>query len=407
MQNVTYLAAHDITVNCESGNIEYKKGDMVDLCYSESGEVWIAYAEEQDNKVYNFEIDITDMEVFSKLLENVIVEEVELDDKISYEELSLDQLIIEENTSQDQLLQFMVEANFKRGVRGDKVVKVPVRRIKTKLTPKQKAARMKTGKALSRNPIAKKNKAKSMKIRKRLGLGESYIIDKAKLFNNDIKVVTQDVFETLTVYFGDKAKVKLKEGKVSVNLFNADEEQLIEALDNMDINYHLEGSADYKFVSVYKPQAQVVVESYYAEEEDEPEDSEDDGDDMDMDAMKEKLMKMKEEYDKMDDGDEKDKLKGEIEKLEAACGKKTETSKLENVNLEESKEVTQVPVLPKDLNLRAAMQKFGDIEKTFNMLASDKGIHQTPLNKRSANKFKKELQKLIGDIRAKYARMLR
>ena len=83
MQNVTYIAASDLVIKCESGEIEYKKGQLVDICHNESGDVWISYHEEsKEGKVEVFEIDITDLNLFSSLLENTVLVEEELDDKV-------------------------------------------------------------------------------------------------------------------------------------------------------------------------------------------------------------------------------------------------------------------------------------------------------------------------------------
>lgn len=337
MQSVTYLAANDLTITCESGTVEYKRGDMVDFCHNESGDVWISYHEEKDGKVHAFELDITDVDLFSKLLENVIIEELELDSKVSYKEMTLDQLIIEEGIDVARLMRLMVETNYKKVVNKENSIIVPKRSMKVMRTPKQRAAAMNESIAISRDEDAIRNKVKSFKISKKSGLGESFFIDRGLLFNNDQKTIIKNVYENLKSYFGDKAKVKLKENKVSVNLFNSDEERLIEALEHLNVNYLLEGSDDYKFVSVYKPQARTVVESYYSEAEDgEKDDEEDDeedkdymemcgahykemkakmkameesDDEVDMDKAKELLDKYKEKMDKMKEMDDKDKEK--------------------------------------------------------------------------------------------------
>ena len=314
MQIVTYLAANDIVLKCESGDIEFQKGALIDFCHDEHDNVWISYHEESEDSIHAFEIDITDKDLFSALLENTILVEDELDSKVSYEEMSLDHLLIEEDIEMTKIMQYMVEANFTKAIRGGKVAKVPVRRIKKKLTPKQKAARMKAGKALARNPQAKKQRAKSMKLRKRMGLGESqgYIIDQDLLFNNSIEVASKNVFESLKSYFGDKAKVKLtSEHKVSVNLFNADEENLVEALDALEVNYVIEGSSELKIVSLFKPQASVVVESYYSEKKEaDDKDSEDDMDD--------EMMELQKEIDACSDDAEKEKLMAKMKELKAS-----------------------------------------------------------------------------------------
>ena len=315
MQNVTYIAASDLVIKCESGEIEYKKGQLVDICHNESGDVWISYHEEsKEGKVEVFEIDITDLNLFSSLLENTVLVEEELDDKVSYEEMTIDTLLIEENVEMSKLLQHMVEANFTKAVRGGKVAKVPVKRVKQKISPKQKAARMKSAKALARNPQAKKQRMKSMKLRSRVGLGESqgYFIEKGLLFNNSLETVSGNVFETLQSFFGDKAKVKMmEESKISVNLFNSDEEQLIEALESLEVNYILEGTKEYKVVSFFKPQAEPVVESYYAEKKEaDDKDSEDDMDD--------EMMELQKEIDACSDDAEKEKLMAKMKELKAS-----------------------------------------------------------------------------------------
>jgi hypothetical protein len=282
MKNTTFLAAHDFTVKCESGEVEYKKGDLVDICHTENDDVFISYHEDDGNKVHAFELDVTDVDLFSSILENTILVEEELDAKISYEEMTLDQLLVEEGVDMADLMQFMVEAAYKKAVRGGKVTKVPVRRIKKKMTPKQKATRMKAGKALARNPQAKKQRAKSMAIRKRKGLGESgFIVEASRLFDNSLSTVAKEVNESLTGFFGPNAKVKLtNENKVSVNLFNADEENLKEALESLEVNYIIEGEGDTKVVSFFKPNPSPVVESYYAEASKKEMDDEEDDDDM-------------------------------------------------------------------------------------------------------------------------------
>ncbi|NNK82750.1 MAG: hypothetical protein HKO92_06480, partial [Flavobacteriaceae bacterium] len=319
MQNTTFISEHDFTLVCESGEIEYKKGDLVEFCHDEDGNVWISHFEESEDKVHAFEIEITDKDLFSSLLENTILVEQELDDKISFEEMSIDKLLIEEEIDMPTLMQFMVEAAYTKAVRGGKVTKVPVRRKKMKMTPKQKAARMKAGKALAKNPSAKKARAKSMKLRKKKNL-ESFVIDKSALFDNSLESVSKRVHESLSSFFGETAKVKLtKENKVQVNLFNAEESQLEEALTALDINYFIEGQDDNKVITFFKPQPDQVVESYYSTPLNESDDEED-MDYMEMcgkmhSEMKTKMKEMEESDDEMDMEKAKDMMDSYKEKM--------------------------------------------------------------------------------------------
>lgn len=320
MKSVTFLANADLVLKCESGEIEFKRGELVDICHSESGDVWISHNEESEGKVHAFEIDLTDEDLFTSILENVILVEEELDQDHGFEELSLDALLLDEGIEVNDLMQFMVEANFKKAIRGGKIAKVPVRRVKKKLSPKQKVARQKSGKALARNPQAKKQRAKSLKIRKRMGLGESsYMLNKAALFDNTVESAAKEVSESLTSFFGARAKVKLtSESKVSVNLFNSDEANLIEALDSLDYNYYLEGSQDYRVITLFKPGATPVVESYYSESD------EDDSEEKMMtvaEMYKEMKLQMKAKDESDDDSDNSkaqdlmDKFKENMDKM--------------------------------------------------------------------------------------------
>ena len=113
MQYVTFIASKDLTIKCESGTVEYKRGDLVELSHDKDDNVWLSYHEEKDNEIHAFEINIKDKAVFESILSNVILVSKELDEKHSYEEMTLDDLLIEQGIDIVQLMQLMVESNYK------------------------------------------------------------------------------------------------------------------------------------------------------------------------------------------------------------------------------------------------------------------------------------------------------
>lgn len=272
----TFIASNDMTIFCENnGTVEFKKGDHVFLEHDGETNVFLSRHEDDGEKVHAFEVEITDADLFENLLNNLIVKEEELDDKISYEELSIDVLISEEEIDPNKVIAHLAEVSFKKkpAVRGGKVtkVRVPVSRVKKKRTAKQKQADLKRGKALARDPKAKKNRAKSMKIRKQRGIGEcGYMAHWDRLFNETHEQVSREVLESLSSCFEDKAKVSLtKENDIEVNLFNISEEVLVEALDSANVHYVVEGEGDSRLVKIVKPAPSQIVESYYSPKEEE------------------------------------------------------------------------------------------------------------------------------------------
>lgn len=320
MSNVTFLAPHDLTLECDLGNVEIKKGYPVYIEHDEDDNVFILHHEEKDNKVNAFEISITDQEILVGLLESVVLKEDELDGKLSYEDIDLDTLILDEGVDVDKLACYLAEGSFKlkKAVRGGKVtkVRVPVNRVKKKASPKQKAARLKQVKALARSPKAKKARLKSLKVRKQRGLGETgYLINHDYFLNESLSTVAFQTKEVLESAFGDKARVSLnKEKQIIVKLALGDDEGLKEALSSADVNYIIEGIEKHKIITLIKPQTPSVVESYYAKKVEEK----DDDMEKELEEKKMKMGKMKEKFDGMDD-DDKDKadLKGKIKELEA------------------------------------------------------------------------------------------
>ena len=270
MQYVTFIASKDLTIKCESGTVEYKRGDLVELSHDKDDNVWLSYHEEKDNEIHAFEINIKDKAVFESILSNVILVSKELDEKHSYEEMTLDDLLIEQGIDIVQLMQLMVESNYKNLISESNTVKVPVHRVNKTLSPKQKATELRNSIPSERQQEAKKTVAKAVEASLVEGLNESYFVDREALFNNSIERVSTNVFESLKSYFADNAKVSLtNENKIKVNLFNATDDQLEEALNSLEVNYVIEGSDDYKLVTLYKPQPKPVVESFYAESEEE------------------------------------------------------------------------------------------------------------------------------------------
>lgn len=335
MQYINFIASKDLTIKCESGTVEYKRGDLVELNHDKDDNVWLSYHEEKGDKIHAFEISIKDKAVFENLLANVILVSKELDGKHSYEEMSLDSLLIEQGINISQLMQLMVESNYKNIISENNTVKVPVYRINKNLSPKQKATELKNSICSERLKDVKVEVAKSVHGSIIEGLNESYFVDKEALFSNSIERVSKNVFESLKSYFSDNAKVSLtSEKKIKVNLFKATEDQLKEALNSLEVNYVLEGNDDYKVVTLYKPQPKPVVESFYAEEPTVKEscqymekaktmhkemkdlysglgesDGEEDGEDKDKEKLKSMLTSYEEKMHKMKEMEDKDKEK--------------------------------------------------------------------------------------------------
>lgn len=331
MQYVTFIASKDLTIKCESGTVEYKRGDLVELNHDKDDNVWLSYHEEKENEIHAFELSIKDKSVFESILSNVVLVSKELDEKHSYEEMALEDLLIEQGLDLVQLMQLMVEANYRNLVSESNTIKVPVHRVNKTLSSKQKAVELKNSIPSERQTGVKVETAKAVEASILEGLNESYFIDTESLFNNSIEKVSSNVFESLKSYFSDNAKVTLtNENKIKVNLFNATEDQLEEALNSLEVNYVVEGTDDYKLITLYKPQPKSVVESFYAEEEEVLEEAcqymekaksmykemcglyggmgESDGEDEDKDKMKDLMESYKAKMDKMKEMEDKDKV---------------------------------------------------------------------------------------------------
>lgn len=321
MKQLTYIASKPLSIQCESGEVNFKKGDVINICHDKKDNVWISYHEQSKGKVHAFEIDITDKEVFQSLLENVYLVQEELDSKISYEVIGLDEILVEGHLKMNELLQIMVESSFVKPQHEGSTIKVPVRRIKKELSARQKATQMKMSESFTRIAGAKKTQAKSIKLQTTKE-NKGYVIDTSILLNKSIKPVVKRVHESLVSYFGNKAKVHLmQENKLKVNLFNSDASQLKEVLESLKVNYVLEGTEDYKVVTLVKPQPKTVVRSYYSMKE---MDDEIPSDEEEMDP-KDQAMKMKEEMEvKCNSIDEEDIDQDKAKELMGNFDKKME-----------------------------------------------------------------------------------
>jgi hypothetical protein len=270
MKQLNYIAARNITIQCESGEVNYKKGSNVHIRHDDKENVWISYHEQDKNKkVHAFEINILDKDVFKHLLENVYVAEEEIDSKVSYEKINLDELLIEEQVQMKDLLKVMVESNYTKALYDSekRKITIPVLRVKKEMSAKQKVFHMAGTTPFKRDASAKKLEAKGIKVKASTMESKGWILNTKSLFDKKLSTAAIRVSESLTSFFGNKAKVKLtKENKINVNLFNSDVAQLKECLNSLKVNYKIEGTKDQKVVTLFKPRSKFVVESYYKEE---------------------------------------------------------------------------------------------------------------------------------------------
>ena len=337
MTQMTFIAANDMEIQCEQGSLEFKKGDAVHLEVDIDDNPYLTvYEADETGLVHLIEVDITTIDTFNALMENLELLEEEYDDKVSFEEMNIDQLLENENVSLDSLTCYLAEQSYrkKRVVRKGKVtrIKVPVRRRKKRMTAKQRAARIKQVRKLARSPKARRNRMKSLKIRRRKMRESATLVDKFLLLNDSLPVAASCAKEILESYFNDRAEVKLtSKNQIIVKLMDATEEDFQEAMNLAEVNFKVEGTDLNKVVTLEIPMSDPVVESYYSEVEEavdcmkkaesmlskmkekmkEMEETDMDMEEVNkaMESYKAKMKKMKE----MEDGEEKETLLSEME----------------------------------------------------------------------------------------------
>lgn len=354
MKNVTLIASNEIVLSTESGTVTYPKGSVVHLEQDSNDELFISYHEADEEKVHAFELEVTTKAVLEGILANCVILEAELDNKITFEERTLDQLIIEEGLSSSQISCYLTEVSFKKRdvVKNENntTIQVPVRNRSKTLTAGKRATMFGESAPMTRNESATKQNIKSLDINETTSLSNSFL-DVDYMFGESLEFVSIETAKTLESILGDRAKVMISESGIKVRLLQAEEAELIEALNQANINYTIEGDESLKVITLVKPVTESVVVSHYDElnekKDDEDDDSDndddsnsDDNDDEDDDKKKNKkegddsdddddnsddddeddsaIDNLKKEIDDEDDDDKKDKLKGKLKDLETA-----------------------------------------------------------------------------------------
>jgi len=316
MKNVTFLAADELVLRTESGEVVYPKGAIIHLEQDEEGGVFISYHEADDEKVHAFEIDITSRKILEAIFENVILEE-DVEDEITYVEMTLDQLILDEGLTNNEVSCYITEVTRKRKLvfqKGKKkAIMVPTRRFNNKRTAKQKAALKSAQRMAKRSPGAKRQRAISMKKRRSAGLSEAFLATDY-MFNESLQAIVSDTAKKLESVLGDRAKVSVSEDhEIKVRLLQAEEAEVLEAIEQADVHYTIEGDENNKVIKLVKPMAEAAVTSLYdVVEEESDDDSSDDVSEADKKAKKDADMDDEDDddNDKDDDEEDKDDLKG-------------------------------------------------------------------------------------------------
>lgn len=327
MSNPTFIAENDLTIECENGSIEYKKGQVVHIEVDEKDDPYLSYHQEDaDGKVTAFEIDITTLDMFNSLMENLITEE-DLEENVDYVEMEIDDLLFNEGVNLEALTCYMAEVARKKITRfsgGKRTrISVPVRKRKKRPTAAQKRARIKQVRALARSPKAKRNRMRSMKARSRQA-ASNHVIAHDLLLQEDSEALNKYTAAKLEAYFGENAEVSLHKDVLKVAFGKkATMAHLEEALQQAEVNFKIEERKGGALISLVVPESTPVVESYYAVEAD-CDDKEDDD--------KEDLMEMcagyyKEMKHKMKEMEESDIDMEKAEKMLEAYGKKLEKMK--------------------------------------------------------------------------------
>ena len=331
MKNITFIALNDIILETDLGEVTYKKGSNVFLESDQEDDVFISYHEADGNQVFTFELDVTTLPMLEGLLNNLVLVEEELDERVSYKNVSLDQLVLDEGLSIEQVANYLTEVSYKKKTvvrQGKKtIINVPIKTRKKILSPKQKAALKQTTMKLARNPQAKRARIKSMKIRSRLGLGESCFLALDYMLNEDKKFICNETIKTLKSSLKERAKIFITENTdIRVRLLQADKNEVLESLKIANINYFIEELEDSLLIKIVQPIVESVVKPYFSDDDKdlqekvkkakkEIDDEEDmDGDNIDGDDM--------DGEDNSDNGDECSDDEDDLEEKKAKKGKK-------------------------------------------------------------------------------------
>lgn len=231
---------------------------------------------------------VASKKIFEGLMKNAIVHEDEMEIDTSFQDANIREMLLKRECTVPALLDFItsltenqqeivefapitedVDAEYvttfaevmaKKVIRGGEVVKVPVKRRKKKLTAKQRAARIKAGRQISKSlsrPDAKRKRAKSLKLRKSRHLDSvGYFIDynaikEGLIEESESYSLGMAIRDRLNNRIGDKVSTyMLNDGRVKVELLSGSSKSITSVLDEMDCRYEIDDNA-YDAENVY------------------------------------------------------------------------------------------------------------------------------------------------------------